>query len=197
MVDNMAARLAMTGRKLDRAQALASRLEELLDDVARELGDLCDLVRRSTGSPPDLGQMSGPLRAPRRARRFSREAPQGVASVILVPHGDGSATAHIEGRPGICLPPFVAALLAILKSDGGIGKDHLVGWKSMAHIQSALVENTKQHLSRAAVKQLIYRLRSLLERHGESPFLVQHNLRLGYRFALRCGSGPVTDRDNQ
>jgi DNA-binding winged helix-turn-helix (wHTH) protein len=44
---------------------------------------------------------------------------------------------------------------------------------------------------------LIYRLRSLLERHGENPFLVQHNRRLGYRFAVRCGAGAVTDRDNQ
>jgi len=117
--------------------------------------------------------------------------------MILVPHDDGSAEAHIDGRPGIRLPPFVAALLAILKSDGGLGKDQLVGWKSLAHLQTALMEHTKQHHSRAAVKELIYRLRSLLERHGENPFLVQHNRRLGYRFALRCGSGAVTDRDNQ
>jgi hypothetical protein len=197
MVENMAARLAMTCRKLDRAQALASRLEELLDDVARDLGDLCELAMISTGSPPNSKQVPSSLRAPRRARRLSGEAPPGVATVHLVPQGDGSATAHIDGRLGIRLPPFVAALLTVLKSDAGIGRDHLVGWKPMAYLQTALKEHTNQYHSKAAVKELIYRLRILLERHGENPFLVQHKRRLGYRFAVRCCKGGVADRTDQ
>jgi hypothetical protein len=64
MVENMAARLAMTCRKLDRAQKLASRLEELLDDVARDLGDLCELSRRSARPPPNSEQLPSPLRVP-------------------------------------------------------------------------------------------------------------------------------------
>jgi hypothetical protein len=197
LIGRIAALLAVRGRKLHRALALSSRTEELLDDVVRDLDDLQDMVRRSGALPPISSRAPGPLEAARQSRRLPRESTLGVLSVILVPRSDGSAAAHIDGRSGILLPPFVAALLEILKADGGIVNDHLAGWKSIAAIQSALKERTKQHHSKAAVKELVYRLRGLLERHGENPFLVQSNRRLGYRFAVKRGPGTMTERDNQ
>jgi hypothetical protein len=118
-----------------------------------------------------------------------------VLSVVLVAQPDGSTTAQIDGV-GFPLPPSVAALLGILKADGGEAPDHLVGWKSVPAIQAALKEGTKQKPSEAAVKQLVYRLRDLLELHLQNRFLVQFDRRYGYRFAMRRAAGIKTEGDN-
>ena len=196
-VDILAVRMVMLGRKLDRAQTLSSRLEELLDDAVRDLGELGELPGHANVTTPGPGQPTRHLRVTRRTSRFPKEPVPGVVDVNVVPHADGSATVQFDGRPGIVLPPLEAAMLEILKADGGIGRDHLVGWKSVVHIQSALKERTKQQHSKAAIKELVFRLRRLLEFNGENPFLVQSNRRLGYRLAIRCAPGPVAGRDNQ
>lgn len=186
----------MVGRKLHRAQMLSSRTEELLDDVTNDLDDLRDMIRRSIPSSPHSNQKPGSPVAPRKTKQFAGESFHGSVSVTLAPRPDGSTMAQIDGRPGIPLPPLVAALLEILKADDGIASDPMVGWKSIAAIQFALKERTKQNHSESAVKELVYRLRGLLERHGENPFLIQTNRLLGYRFALQRGAGPLTERDN-
>jgi hypothetical protein len=193
----VAARLAVLGRKLDRVQTLSSRLEELLDEAAHDLGGLVESVSRANAATPGSGQLPRQLSVTRRTGQSPNEPVPGVVVVNVVPHADGSATAQFDGRPGIVLPPMVAAILEILKANVGDGKDHLVGWKSVEHIQSALKERTKQLHSSDAVKELVYRLRNLLERHGENRFLVQHNRLLGYRFAVRCAPMVPMDRNNQ
>ena len=115
--------------------------------------------------------------------------------MVLDTHPDGSAVAQIDGLR-VPLPPYVAALLSILMADGGAAPDHLVGWKSVAAIQAALKERTKQNHTKAAVKELVYRLRKLLEDHDEDPSLVQYKRHFGYRFALRRGVSPKTESDN-
>jgi DNA-binding response OmpR family regulator len=188
--------MAMLCRKLLRAQALSSRTEELLDDVTRSLNDLQVMVSRCLVLPPNPDQTPFPLGTPRRFRRLARVSAHGVVSVNLVPRHDGSAVAQIDGVD-IPLPQNVAALLDVLMADRGVASDRLVGWKTVADIQAALKESTKQPHSKAAVKELVYRLRGLLERHGESRLLVQNNRRLGYRFTVRRGRGAMTEGDNQ
>jgi hypothetical protein len=192
-------RLMMLSKKFGRVRARVSRDEEDLDAIELELDDLLEDLRRAVTHL--LGASVGPTQAPRRVevtpgpRRQPRDSSRGVAAVVLVAGPNGSAVAQFDGV-GIPLPPYVAALLSILMADGGVDPDHLVGWKSVAAIQAALKERTKQDHSKAVVKQLIYRLRSLLERHGENPFLVQNHRRLGYRFAVRRRIKPKTESDN-
>lgn len=119
------------------------------------------------------------------------------ASVILVPNKAGSITAQIDGRAGISLSPLLATLLEILKAEGGVISDHLVGWKSIAAIQSALRERTNQNHSKAAIKELVYRLRGLLAYHGLNPSLIQSHRRLGYRFAVPHRAETITKYDNR
>ena len=184
-----AARLAFLCREIERARVLASRTEEILDAVACELQDM--IGHHSL----NLAKVTNSLGGLRQRHGLLPKSSQNVASVVLVPGIDGSVTARIDGRSGIPLSPLLAALLEILKADGGVTGDHLVGWKSVAAIQSALKEPTKQHHSKAAIKELVYRLRSLLGRHGENPFLVQSHRHLGYRFAVE--REPKAESDNQ
>ena len=193
----LAAQLAMIRRKLKRAQKLSIQLDELVYDVASHFEDLCGMFGSSDGLPSVTAQLSGHLVVAQTPGRSSIERPREVNSVVLVAGSDGSATVQFDGRPGVVLPPLVAVLFGILKAESGVGKDHLVGWKSVAHIESALKEHTQKQHSEAAVKQLVYRLRNLLEEHGENRLLVQENDRLGYRLAVRCAPGTVPDRDNQ
>jgi hypothetical protein len=187
-------RIAVLGGKLKRVRDRVSRTEEDMDTIVCELGDLlCELltiVRCAVAL-----RRVGPTKAPKPIG-VNPPSPE-VVHVVLVTQSDDSIVLRIKGGACIPLPPSVAALLGILKADGGIREDHLVGWKSVALIQTELKERTNQHRSKAAVKELVFRLRNLLERYGAERRLVQHNRRLGYRFAVRCGAGAVTDRDNQ
>jgi hypothetical protein len=196
-VANLAALLAMIKRKLKRAQKLSAQLEELVYDAASHFDDLCGMFGSSGGSPSGSVQLSGHLVVAQASGQVPIEPPREVSSVVLRPHGDGRATVQFDERPGIVLPPLVVVLLGILKAENDVGKDHLVGWKSVAHIQSSLKGHTQRQHSEAAVKNLVYRLRNLLEDHGENRLLVQEDDRLGYRLAVRCAPGAAADRDNQ
>ena len=194
--DAMLARLEMLGKKIKRAGALADRVNEILDDAACDLDDLRGMVGRAVAAP-----LAGPVSAPgqtglgRRRRRRQQGPSPGVGSAALVAQPDGSAVAKIDGTD-IPLPPFVAALLEILMADSDVAADKFVGWKSPATIQFGLNQRTKREHSKAAVKELVLRLRDLLQRHGLDRFLVESNRQLGYRFALRRTVGLKTDRDN-
>jgi hypothetical protein len=183
-VATLGAKIAVLGKKLERVRDRVSQSEEDMDAVVCELADLLGALRGLVGDPVVLPR-GGPTEPP------------GVVPVVLVAHPSASGVVQIKGRSPITLPPFLAALLEILKADDGIETDDLVCWKTMTFIQSALRERTKQNHSKAAVKELVFRLRNLLERHGENRFLVQHNHRLGYRFAVRRGSGVTTGHNNQ
>jgi hypothetical protein len=99
--------------------------------------------------------------------------------------------------PGIDLPPLVAVLMETLQADTGITTDpYLVGWKSVGAVQAAIENATNQQPTARAIKQLVFRLRRLLEGHGERPSLVQNHPRLGYRFAVRRGIKASAKGDN-
>ncbi|MGA2173516.1 MAG: hypothetical protein ABSH38_00895 [Verrucomicrobiota bacterium] len=188
-VEIVAAWLASIGRKIDRARALADKTEELLYGIACEFDEL-----RRQISPVN------PTMAPRiqRRRPLVLESMPNAGSVTLVVSGDGSSAVSIDGRTGIPLTPLVTALLRVLKADCGLVNDHLVGWKSVDVIQAALKEYTRQQHSKAAVKELVYRLRNLLDRQPDNSGLVQTNHRLGYRFAVRRRApGSTTEHDDQ
>jgi hypothetical protein len=191
-----APRLVALGRKLRLARTLASRSEELLDAAECELNDLRAMLMGSKAVPVEVSQ--APRRAGMKLRSGRRpgKSSKGVVSVLMVPQPDDSSVACLEERTRLSLPKSVAALLDVLKAEGGVVTDDLVGWKSVAAIQAALKERTKQSRSKSAVKELVYRLRKLLEQNGEDPLLVQNNRRLGYRFALRCRVPTKTECDN-
>jgi len=93
---------------------------------------------------------------------------------------------ELSRNPGISLPPLVAVLMETLQADTGAATDpHLVGWKSAGAIRDDLEMATHQEHTEHAVKQLVFRLRRVLESHGVSSSLIQNDPRRGYRFAVR------------
>jgi DNA-binding winged helix-turn-helix (wHTH) protein len=195
LIETLTALAAPLGRKLLRAHALSSRTEELLDDVARSLNDLIDLVKSNLVSLPHSEQRATILGAQLGIRRLSKKPAQEAVSAVLVWRRDGSALARVDGA-SIPLPPKVAVLLDILVADRGFAADNLVGWKTVADILAVLKERTQQGHSKAAVKELVYRLRCLLECHGASASLVRSHRRLGYRFAVRRAPGSIPKDQN-
>ena len=188
--------LLLLERKLQRARERVSRAEEELDAI------VCELVELQLKLAGSIAGQSGQSLAPevrslpRKPRRQADASFVGVNSVTLIAQADGSAMAQVEGRLHIPLPPLLAAMLDVLRADSDVSADHMVGWKSIAAIQAGLKERTKRQYSKAAIKELVYRLRQLLEKHGENFSLVQNNRRLGYRLAVRRGLGGRPEGDN-
>jgi hypothetical protein len=106
----------------------------------------------------------------------------------------GSAFAQIDGRAPVPLPPLLADLLAVLIMDYS-SNDHLVGWKTVADISCSMAKRTGKTFTRHAISALIYRLKQQLASFGENKFLIQRNIRFGYRFALRRSPDSVTGGD--
>ena len=184
---NMPGLLALR-RELECLQKDLSKWEERLD---RLIFDMDGLVKQSASSPqpaqplPKTQAPGLPLRESRRS--LQQQACVGAHSVQFTLLADGSARVQIDGRPGLPLPPSVAALFQILKGDGGTRTDQMVGWKTVADIKQALHKSTGWSFTDRAVKELVFRLRRKLEAHGELPYLVQSRRKLGYRLALWRG----------
>ena len=179
---------------------LRSKLERLRKDLSgleeRLYGLLCELEElvKSSGTtpshatqelPPHPTDPSGAL--PERRRLMQQQASLVAISVKITSLSGGSALVQIDGRSTLQLSPAVAALFQVLKADFGSNPDTIVGWKSMADLKPALAKRMGGAFSDQAVKELIYRLRRVLEKHGENPFLLQNNRKLGYRLAVRRG----------
>jgi hypothetical protein len=184
-----------------RLRVLLTRFEtcfEELDAVVCEFSDLIPLLGASAETLPLRLQLLRADVARGERRRLQKEqARHGAISVKLVPKANRYGLVEIDARPGVLLPPFVAALLAVLIADSGVKSDLFVGWKSIEAIRSELKASTGHSLSNAAIKELVLRLRDLLEEHGENRYLVQSKRNLGYRFALRRTKGGMTANDHR
>lgn len=177
---------------LARQQRIVYTVEERLDRI---LGDLRDLIAAIDES--ELAPSAGrPVRARSDADTYLIvEAEKGVAGVHLRRVGAGAELRIAGGRP-IALTAAMADLLEILLADRP-SDDHLIGWKSFAEIEAALARATARPSSRAAVKNLVFRLRSRLHGAHENRFLVQVRRGHGARFALRraeAGSADAVER---
>jgi hypothetical protein len=181
---DIAARLAALAADLLKLQRTVSTVEERLDSI---LLDLEKLLGSLAGASPMLA-----ARAARRADRSSDEllraaAQKGANAVRLRRLGAGAELRIDEGRR-VPITLAMADLVETLLTDRP-GGDRLVGWKPFADIEAALAKRAGRAVSRAAVKNLIYRLRERLRRAGENPFLVQVWKGRGARFALRRAVG--------
>jgi len=181
-----------------RLKALLARIEACaveLDAIVCEFPELIPLL----GASAETSHLRAVLlRADAKRLQFQKDQARcGASSVKLIQQDDNHALVEIDERPGVLLPPFVAALLAVLIADRGTKADQFVGWKSLDTIRLELKESTGSTPSNAAIKELILRLRNLLEAHGENRFLVQSKRNFGYRFALRRTQGGMTTNDHR
>ena len=142
-------------------------IEDLLDDRAADLGTT--------------------TLAGARGRATLREAARmGVASLSLVPTSDGSWDVRIDQGRAFRLQPMLGELLRILAAPGGApAHDHLVGWKSYAHVATMLGQRSKGgRAARHHVAAKVWMLREAFSRASQNRDLIQTS-RHGVRFALR------------
>jgi hypothetical protein len=194
-VERVRDRVAMLSKGSQRVRVRAARDEENMDAIECELGNLLDDLQgmvRGSGVVPLAGKTKAPRRVgvTRGPRWPSRGPSHAVGSAELIAQPNGSATAQIDGTD-IGLPPYVAAILDILMGDNGGHPDNLLPWNSVATIQALLTKRTKRNHSKAAVKEMVLRLRNLLEKRGLDRWFVETNPQLGYRVALRRKAGTV------
>jgi len=183
--------LDLIQKKLSRVKKRVGRLDEDIYDIYQEF---TELVNGPVSNHQPLTKAAsilptGTLSADSLALR--RKAKEGVATLSLNFHPDRSGSLKIEGRERFPLPPRLAALTAGLTMDTGHSPDHLVSWKLDAEIITDLKKRTGKEYSRHAFNHLIHLLRATLKDHGENPWLVMRDPKLGSRFALRRGFGGV------
>lgn len=190
----LAAQAAVIAKKLAKTQPLFDRLEERVDDVARELRELVGRLVVAPAGANSVPKPSGALG--RRRPPVVRKPNAGVKSVLLIRDPDGSTSAQFHDGPRIPLSPLLAVVLEILKADTGASDDHLVGWKSMASIQLALKEVTGRTHGKSSVKELIYNLRNVMGAEDLDRALVENKSGVGYRLAVRRASATTTEQGN-
>lgn len=137
--------------------------------------------------------MDAPVKA-RKPLRYLAET--GASSLEIRARPDGMSDIRIDGGKQFTLPPTLADLMTALSIDNGAGDGGFVGWKTLKEIADYLAGQSGKPVSKRAVTQNVYRLRKeLFDRGGVNPYLVQTNRRRGFRFALRCKTGPVIASD--
>jgi len=197
----VALRLAEIVRRLPATVRRNVTSAEEIDNAVRELHDLLPLLGAAADTLPLRVQLLCADAARAERRRLQKEqARHGAISMNIVPQADDHALLEIDGRPGVLLPQSLAALARVLTADGGAKADQFVGFKSFLAIQSALKEQTGKSLGKKAIKELVLRLRDLLETHGESRYFVENKRSFGYRFRLRRGNrddGGITVNDHR
>jgi len=190
--------LASMGKRIGKLARLHSDAEEQIDEIEC---DFAEVAKVYAASPAAILRSRGPKHhspAPtaEQQRILQAQAKQGAIAVRIETQPDGSVFAHIDGRAPVPLPPLLADLLAVLIMDYS-SNDHLVGWKSVADISCSMSKRTGKTFARHAVSALIYRLKEQFTRYSENKFLIQRNIRFGYRFALRRSPDSVTGGDQR
>jgi len=178
---------------------LLSKEEERLDHLECECKEVLKILGESPAHNlrPHAQRRRSDCRPDEQQRILQAQAKQGVNAVRIETQPTGAATVQIDGRAPVPLTPLLAHLLAILITDNQTSKDHLVGWKTVAEISGSMAKHTDKQFTKHAVSQLICRLKDRLRRYGENKFLIQRNIRFGYRFALRRSPDPVTAGDQR
>jgi hypothetical protein len=126
----------------------------------------------------------------RKALRSQAEA--GVGKVHYETLPDGRTRVAIDGGPPMKLSPVLTSLLRALSADSGYSTDRFVGFKTPDELARMLGKALKKEVKRHAVSEAVRRLRRALITSGYSPYLVESNRRLGYRFGVRRGDDDVT-----
>lgn len=174
--DSAPAPLATASKKLDQALRLFGRGIDLIMEAQEAIAQA-----RGTHSPERV-------HVPAAIPRARTEGVKPVGFVKLVPNGDGSVAAIIDGVP-VTLSEGKAALLAILAADDGPPVDGLVRWKASSDVLARL--NQELALNGATTPDphnldvAVLRLRNALASAGLARGLVQTSPRRGKRFAIR------------
>ncbi len=166
--------------RLERAEELASNLFAELEEIISQIPPPTSYIDSSPGkkSPPPPKtpnpRPSEPTRTPRSG------LPRGLHTVDVSPRVDGNYDLQLDGGKVITLPPKVGVLANKLREHAGTTTDKYIPWKATKEV----AETLKQHDGiKSSVKQLVHRLRDLLEEHDEDPRVILTR-RGGYRFAL-------------
>src|SRR6185503_17910640 len=126
----VAVHLVRIFRRLQALQPRVAANAEEIESVIREFPDMIPSASTETSPARALVRRANAARTERR-RLQKEQAQHGAIAVKLVPKPRRYVLAEIDARPGVLLPPFVAALLAVLIADSGMTSDPFVGWKSI------------------------------------------------------------------
>ncbi len=191
-------------RRLEReANDLRKRLcrgEELLDGIVRDIGRLAGNLKaaRLGDTTVSRGTASGCRCG---ARGTIRRKPSvvtglGVARLKIRMRRNGSSRIRVDGGKAFLLTRSLTELLRIIASDGGEGKELVVGWKSKRDIVLQMEKVFGRSFGRHTLDNLIYRLRrDLIDKGDVHPGLLQTDRRRGVRFALRRGELDVMQEE--
>lgn len=175
-------------------------LSRRLSNVRRRLNTLEEKFERLVdylyGILSTLEEMSGRVR-PRRLRPVPRDGvPPSVVveKVIKERLADGSLRVQLDAWDPVVLPPKLGELLLLLATDNGQSCDGLVGWWTVLEVAERLRGKGYRawQVRKGNVNQLVWRLRSALERAGCPRGVIQTSRRRGVRLALRrAGASPL------
>jgi hypothetical protein len=181
-------------KKLDELARRLRRTEETLGDINDDLSLLVECAREINREIPVKGRV--PKTVVRRVamveQGLRRYAAQGVKRLTIKRHADGGATVAIGDYPEVELSATLADILECLARDAA-SEDGLVGYKNINELQLLMGKKRRRLFTRHGIVQLVSRLRAVLEKSGNNRFLVQTDLKRGYRFALRRGGACVVE----
>lgn len=156
---------------LERLRALAAKLEEAADALLFEIGAPPKVDRQDDGPAPTR---NGPPPVPR----------TWVTALQVAERPGGSLLIVVNGRR-LCLKPHLAPLFLALAEDTGPSRDGGVAFKSLGDLAKRLGRRAGT-LSHETVNKYIFRLRRVLaQQAGLPPTVIETNVRLGRRLAVK------------
>jgi hypothetical protein len=173
-----------------------SNAEEILDGILER--DATEGGEEKENGDPAPCAAAAKLRLPRGRRTrvrprvrhlvdadaLRRQAEAGVGAVRTTAHDDGWLTVAIEAKEALLPPKLGEVFVELIRADG-VSPDDKLPWKSIDHLRAVLPQVNGGPITPGALTQRVSRLRNELTDQGLNGFLVQNQLRVGYRFALR------------
>lgn len=178
-------------RRITRFCNRISRLDELLAGLEF---DFKQFVRQLSGAPGLVPRGRRPLQRIARDDDFAI-VERGVSSLVVARRADESACVRIDGSEPIKLARALANLLEALARERA-SSDHLVGWKPIDVVVAELSAREQKPVSRRAVINRMWQLRTALLTARLSAGFVQSHPDKGVRFAKRATPAPTPGADS-
>lgn len=185
-----------------RMKKLVRKTEGVVDWLQNEVNLINDLLKSGRLGPVTSGAHAartgfgkGSNRHYRNTFRDDAYAVRGAESFDLLPNGDGTFKALIDGRP-LILQPRLAELLRALAENSGPSDDHLVARKKVSDVIQRLENIFGVRITPEILSNDLYKLRNELEEQANlSRKFIQRNRVGEIRFALqrKASGGPEGD----